>query len=97
MQETFADLVYLTLMDELIPEAHVPGVEILIAEGTPCAKRYNEAFEAYGRLKDRLGLVEDEDLDTLIDSLLDVCQMAGTAMYRYGEKFATEGRPSITE
>ena len=65
------DLVYESLIGELVdPIKYVPNA---FESGSFCEKKYEEMLEAYARLRDRLG-VEDEDADVeiMIDSMLAI-------------------------
>jgi len=76
----FAELVYESLIGELIePIEHVPNA---FAPGSYCEARYQEMLEAYGRLRDRLGAVdEDADVEIVIDSLLAIQRKLCLEMY----------------
>lgn len=86
----FVELVYLSLTGEL-PLGHaVPGVENLFADGSDCDRLYEKMWEAYQHLLDRLGLVDaDDDVEIIIDSLREICEIVGYGMYRYGAKFGS--------
>ena len=58
MRSQFIYDVYDTLQGEMI--VPVPGVENAFAEGTPCERLYAEATEAYERLRERLGVVDED-------------------------------------
>lgn len=89
MKIDFTDAVYLTLIGELSQEYCVPGVENLYAEGAPCDILYRKMREAYERLLDRLGRIDnDPDLDIIVDSLGSISEKTGYAMYRYGSHFS---------
>ena len=64
-----AELVYESLTGELIvPIRDVPNT---FAPGSLCEGKYQEMLDAYARLRDRLGVVdEDADVEIIIDSLL---------------------------
>lgn len=66
-----AELVYESLIGELVdPVEDVPNA---FFPGSYCETRYREMLDAYERLRDRLGVVdEDEDVEVVIDSLLDI-------------------------
>ncbi|MBO5952862.1 MAG: hypothetical protein J6Q53_01865 [Oscillospiraceae bacterium] len=93
MDRKFAEDVYGTLCGLLEEPYQVSGVEDLFAEGCPCEKNYERMRQAYERLTDRLGVVdEDEDLEIMVDSLLQICHDVGIGMYHYGQVFAKEGK-----
>ena len=65
------ELVYESLIGELvIPLRNVPNA---FEEGSVCERSYQEMLDAYARLRDRLGVVdEDSDVEIIIDSLLTI-------------------------
>ena len=65
------ELVYESLIGELIvPLRNVPNA---FEEGSVCERNYQEMLDAYARLRDRLGVVdEDADVEIIIDSLLAI-------------------------
>lgn len=77
----FAELVYESLIGELVdPVRYVPNA---FAPGTFCEARYREMLDAYERLRDRLGVVdEDEDVEIIIDSLLAIQRKLCVEMFR---------------
>ena len=88
MENEFIESVYDTLCGLLIEEAQVPGVENIFAEGKACMNWYKEILAAYGRLRDRLGVRdEDEDVEIIMDAFLSICRKTGYHMYRYGALF----------
>lgn len=66
-----AELVYESLLGELVdPIMYVPNA---FAKGSFCERKYQEMLDAYERLRDRLGIVdEDADVEIIIDSLLAI-------------------------
>ena len=83
--EDFKEQVYLTLNGELIPAYCVPGVENAFAEGAYCLNKYKDIMDAYGRLCERLGVMdEDDDVEIIIDSFLDIERYLCLKMYEYG-------------
>ena len=76
-----AELVYESLIGELVePIADVPNA---FAPGSCCAERYQQMLDAYGRLRDRLGVIdEDPDVETVINSLLDIQRELCVEMFR---------------
>jgi len=66
----------------------MPGVEDAFAQGSYCAECYRDIWEAYGRLRDRLGVKdEDKDVEIIISAFENVQQDLCCRMYRYGAKF----------
>lgn len=98
MEKDFVEDVYNTLCGLLEEPYQVPGVKDLFAQGHPCEKNYSLMREAYERLTDRLGVVdEDEDLEIMVDSLLQICHDVGIGMYHYGQVFAQGGKETGAE
>lgn len=92
MQDSFIQDVYDTLQGLTIEEAQIQGVENLFAEGMPCAVHYGNMLAAYERLCRRLGCarVEDPDVETIINALMDITDALCFKMYEYGARFGTE-------
>ena len=66
----------------------MPNVENAFAEGEYCAIRYHEAMDAYARLRERLGGVdEDEDVEIMISAFEDIQRELCLRMYHYGAQF----------
>lgn len=82
---TFDD-VYYTLCGELDAEASVPGVENAYVDGGECDQLYNEMSLAYERLRDRLGVVdEDMDAEIIINNLLGIQRILCEKIFLYGK------------
>jgi hypothetical protein len=78
--------VYDTLCGEVHGEYAVPGVENAYADGGECDRLYNEMSQAYERLRDRLGVVdEDMDAEIMINSLLGIQRILCEKMFLYGQ------------
>ena len=81
--------IYLTLTGQMQEKFRVPGVENLFADGSECACDYTEMSKAYARLRQRLGVIdEDRDVEIIINSLLSIEQKVSIKMFEYGMKFA---------
>ena len=90
-KERFIEDVYNTLQGVLIEGYRVPGVENAFEEGKFCMVEYCRMLDAYERLCDRLGSVdEDEDVDVIIGALLGICRELSFKMFSYGVKFSKE-------
>ena len=77
--------VYYTLIGQLQEEYCVPGVENLFTEDSECEQAYEQIFDAYARLRDRLGVPdEDPDVEVIINSLLKTQRLIAIKMYEYG-------------
>jgi hypothetical protein len=78
--------VYDTLCGEVHGEYAVPGVENAYADGGECDRLYNEMSQAYERLRDRLGVVdEDMDAEIMINNLLGIQRILCEKMFLYGQ------------
>ena len=89
MRSEHIENVYYTLTGVLNDECCVPGVENLFAEGGECEHAYSRMLEAYARLRDRLGVAEeDADVEVMINSFLKMECMVAVKMFEYGMKFA---------
>lgn len=79
--------IYNTLIGVMNEEHCVPGVENLFAEGSECDRAYSEMLEAYTRLRDRLGVEnEDADVEAIINALLKIERLVAIKMFEYGTK-----------
>ena len=76
-----AELVYESLIGELVePVRYVPNA---FEAGSYCSERYQEVLDAYARLRERLGVVdEDDDVETIIDALLGIQRKLCLEMFR---------------
>ena len=88
------ETVYQTLTDALPEPYQVPGVENAFAEGAPCAVLYRQIYQANQRLCARLGQTDsDPDVETIIDSFLEINKYLCLKMYQYGQRtFETTAR-----
>lgn len=60
-----------------------------LRRGDFCEEEYREMLEAYGRLCDRLGVVdEDSDVEQIVDSLLAIQRVLCMEMFRLGAESA---------
>ena len=88
MHENFADIVYDLVTGQRIAQPGDPEIEDLFATGRDCAKLYEQVYNANLHLCQRLNAGEsDEDVETIIDSLLKICAQIGKRMYLYGATF----------
>lgn len=88
MQESFMELVYLSLQGELIPEYAIAEVEDIFAEGGVGIQLYKNARNAYNRVCARLGVKDgDPDLDDIIRNMEALDREIALRMYQYGAKF----------
>lgn len=59
--------------------------------GSYCDEMYGKMLDAKTRVYDKYGLkMEDRDVESIIDCLLDISRYLALKMYDYGEKFALE-------
>ena len=82
---SFEEYVYLSLSG-LLTEPH-PDVKNLFAEGDKCEILYSRVYDACQRLYERLGKFEDEDVEIVINSMLDIQREIALKMYEYGAEF----------
>lgn len=88
MKQTIMDRVYESMACDVIEAYRMPGVEDAFAPGSLCMGLYEDMQDAYERLRQRLG-VEDEDADVeiIIHSFLQIQKELCCRMYRYGACF----------
>lgn len=85
-----AEEVYFTLQGESCEP--LPGVENAFADGTVCDRCYSEMLQAYARLRDRLGVQdEDADVETIINSLRTITDELCYRMFAYGAQLGSRG------
>ena len=87
----FVEYVYYSAIGQLSQEEAVPGVENLFADGSICDGLYAQVLEAYERLRERLGVLnEDDDVEIIINSLMEIQKEIAGRMFRLGKEM---GRP----
>ena len=85
MQEYAFEDIYYTLCGEICEDDAVPSVENAYGEGSDCDVLYNEMSQAYARLRNRLGVVdEDADVEVIINNLLGIQRILCEKMFLYG-------------
>ena len=85
MRESIAQEIYDSLWGGTIEEYRIPWVEDATVEGSLCMKQYVRILEAYERLVARLGQTdEDQDVETIINSMLDIQRELCLKMFEYG-------------
>lgn len=77
---------------EHYPVAESQYVANEFEQGKLIDKAYEEVFNANCRICERLGVEEDNDVELIINSLLDICKYLSIKMFDYGIFFST---PSI--
>lgn len=86
--DRFVEDIYDSIQGELL--IPVPGVENAFAEGSLCHQLYQDMLDAYARVCERLGCAdEDQDVETIINSLLTIQKELCRRMYFYGCKFSS--------
>ena len=90
MAEKFVDIVYDLLNGTRLRQPGDPEVENLFAIGRECEQLYSQVYDANLRLCARLGNEEDTDVETIVNSLLRICELTGKRMYRYGAEFSSK-------
>lgn len=59
-------------------------VENEYEDGKPCSELYSRVYDANVRLCERLGVEEDEDVETIINCMNDIAHILAMKMYDYG-------------
>ena len=90
MREKMVDIVYDLIIGQRICQPGDPEVEDMFSPGRECANLYKQVYEANLHLCNRLNTAEDKDVETIINSLLEICSIVGKRMYRYGVEFGHE-------
>lgn len=81
----YIDRIYESMQGLLEPEAAVPWVDDLFQDGSRCEACYEQMRQAYLRLCQRLGNVdEDDDLDQIVDSLSEIQRILCREMFLCG-------------
>ena len=82
---TLYEMIYETMMGNICTEYQVPGVNVVFYDGSYCDKKYAEVADAYVRICDRLGVVdEDPDVETIINALNDIQDYVCRQMFFLG-------------
>ncbi len=88
MQQSFMKRVYESMTDDIIDEYAIEGVENAFADGSRCMNLYEEAYEAYRRLRQRLNAGEyNPDVEIIYHAFSQIQEELCYRMYRYGAKF----------
>ena len=90
MHENLMDVVYDLCTGMRIRQSGDPEVENLFAIGRECEQLYSQVYDANLRLCQQLGVEENADVETIINSLLRICELTGKRMYRYGAEFSSK-------
>ena len=87
MKMDFRAWVYDSAMGNMANGYALTGVENLFAAEKECYYLYAEILEAYERLCDRLGVIdEDKDIEVILNNFLQICRIAGLEMYDHGAR-----------
>ena len=85
MDRGCAEYVYYTLLGEAEEGFCVPGVENLFEEGSACDRAYEQMLAAYARLRERLGIEnEDADVEQIINALRTIERIVSMKMFECG-------------
>lgn len=88
MKKELWELVYETLTCHVLEPWRIPGVIDAFADDAYCMQRYRVMRDAYDRLCDRLGVIdEDEDVECIIQCYMDIQQELCRLMFQYGQQF----------
>ena len=80
--------IYLTLIGQMEEDYCVVGIENLFEEGSACDCAYSQMLDAYARLRERLGVEnEDADVEQIIDALRKIEKIVSMKMFEYGMQF----------
>ena len=81
--------IYLTLIGQMDDAFCVAGVENLFKEGSECDCAYSQMLDAYARLREWLGVEnEDADVEQIINALRKIEKIISMKMFEYGMNFA---------
>ena len=95
MRDKIIEAVYESVVGQVLDELSVPFAENLFEPGKKCDDLYLQSREAYARVCKRLHpsigscavTTEDRDLDSMADSLEQICRLVGYEMFRCGAYF----------
>ena len=94
MQTELWERVYESLTCHVLEPWRMPGVIDAFAEDAYCMKKYRQMWDAYDRLCDRLGVVdEDEDVECIIRCHMDMERELCRLMFGYGQQFSGKNLP----
>ena len=85
MEDKIAEMVYNRLLGHSLLETKAYAVEDLFEDGSRCDALYQDIYDANLRLCQRLGVEEDRDVQTIIDSFWEITKLVGEKMYRHGQ------------
>ena len=84
---TLVEQVYETLTGQALAQYAVPGIEDVFAGDSECAILYDQVLAAYDRLRERLGIAnEDPDIEMIIGNLMRIEKTIAYKMFDYGSR-----------
>ena len=84
--------VYEALTCHVAEPWQMPGVSNAFADDADCMEQYRKMRDAYDRLCDRLGVVdEDRDVETIIQCYMRIQRELCRLMFLYGQQFSSSG------
>lgn len=86
LKELIFDLMSGTIDLERYPYPSGIIVENEYAKGKTCEKLYAEVYDANRRICERLGVDEDQDVETIISCMDEICRVFAYKMFDYGAK-----------
>ena len=87
MKTELWEQVYESMACHVVEAYRMPGVEDAFSHGSFCMEKYNEMRDAYDRLCDRLGVIdEDEDVECIIHCYMAMQRELCKRMFFYGQK-----------
>lgn len=88
MRQDYMEWAYETMVCGLVEGHRMPGVEHAFSGEDVCMKRYGDAMDAYERLCQRLGVVdEDQDVESIFRAFMDIERELCYRMYACGAKY----------
>ena len=83
----FVEAIYWSLQGLMVEP--VNGVESVFYEGSVCETAYEQMLEAYERLRQRLGVEnEDADVECIINAFQTIAKELSLRMFEYGRSTA---------
>lgn len=96
MTENIEQEVYDSLCGQLVPEYRLAWVENAFDQGSICDLAYGQVYDAYGRLRRRLGVRnEDPDVESILDAMLEIQREMCRRMFFCGVRYAEEIAPRL--
>ena len=87
MKQELWEQVYESMACSVVESHRMPGVEDAFSHGSFCMEKYNEMRDAYDRLCDRLGVVdEDDDVECIIQCYMAIQRELCKRMFFYGQQ-----------